>query len=105
MAVMFDDDGWGALVAAMGDPEWARDPRFASAPGRLAAQDDLDPRLGDWTRQHEAEPLMVRLQAAGVAAGVVQSFADLNRDPQLAHRGHFEAGSHVPRLRRPARTS
>ena len=38
---------------------------------------------------------MARLQAAGVEAGAVQSFEDLNRDPQLAHRGHFEAGNHV----------
>ena len=38
---------------------------------------------------------MQTLQAAGVEAGAVQSFADLNRDPQLAHRGHFESASHV----------
>jgi crotonobetainyl-CoA:carnitine CoA-transferase CaiB-like acyl-CoA transferase len=30
---------------------------------------------------------MVRLQEGGIAAGVVQSAADLARDPQLVHRG------------------
>jgi crotonobetainyl-CoA:carnitine CoA-transferase CaiB-like acyl-CoA transferase len=30
---------------------------------------------------------MHRLQAAGIAAGVVQNAADLARDPQLAQRG------------------
>ena len=30
---------------------------------------------------------MARLQAAGIAAGVVQSAADLACDPQLVHRG------------------
>ncbi len=32
---------------------------------------------------------MTRLQAAGVPAGVVQTGADLLRDPQLRHRNYF----------------
>ena len=38
---------------------------------------------------------MARLQAAGVEAGAVQDFDDLSRDPQLAHRGHFQKLRHV----------
>ncbi|TFH20736.1 MAG: CoA transferase, partial [Myxococcales bacterium] len=34
------------------------------------------------------------LQEAGVEAGVVQTFADLLDDPQLAHREHFRPVRH-----------
>jgi crotonobetainyl-CoA:carnitine CoA-transferase CaiB-like acyl-CoA transferase len=51
--------------------------------------------LGEWTRRTEAHPLMERLQAAGVEAGVVQEFDDLLADPQLAHRGHFQTLHHA----------
>ena len=38
---------------------------------------------------------MAKLQAAGVEAGAVQNYADLQHDPQLAHRGHFQEREHV----------
>src|SRR4030095_4663581 len=43
-----------------------------------------------WTLTLDAETVMARLQAAGVAAGRVADARDLcTRDPQLAARGHF----------------
>ena len=44
---------------------------------------------------------MSRMQASGVASGVVQTIKDMVYDPQLRHRGHFqilehpEMGSHI----------
>jgi crotonobetainyl-CoA:carnitine CoA-transferase CaiB-like acyl-CoA transferase len=84
------DAEWRALVGAMGSPEWATDERFDTVEGRLTHQDDLDARIGEWTRGFERHALMETLQAAGVEAGAVQDMADLQVDPQLAHRGHFE---------------
>jgi crotonobetainyl-CoA:carnitine CoA-transferase CaiB-like acyl-CoA transferase len=89
------DVEWQRLVECLGAPEWARDPRFAAAGGRLAHQDELDARLAEWTRERDRFELMGELQAAGVEAGAVQDFADLLRDPQLAHRGHWVKLSHV----------
>jgi benzylsuccinate CoA-transferase BbsF subunit len=83
------DEEWRALVRAMGEPAWAREPELASAAGRLAREAELDARLAAFTRGFEPGPLMQELQAAGVPAGAVQSVADLLADPQLAHRGHF----------------
>lgn len=37
---------------------------------------------------------MDKLQAAGVAAGVVKNMADLPEDPQLAHRHYFRQLEH-----------
>ena len=83
------DEEWRGLVAAMGDPAWARDPRFSDAVGREAHQDELDAHLAAWTRQFGAYLLMAHLQEAGVPAGVVQHLDELLKDPQLAHRRHF----------------
>jgi crotonobetainyl-CoA:carnitine CoA-transferase CaiB-like acyl-CoA transferase len=92
---VLEDGEWRALAHAMGDPVWAADPRFATLAGRKAAEDELDGRIGDWTRGFEPYALMQRLQDAGVRAGVVQDFADLLRDPQLASRGHFRRLRHA----------
>ncbi|MBI2328157.1 MAG: CoA transferase, partial [Chloroflexi bacterium] len=43
-----------------------------------------------WAINHSAEEVMTMLQAAGVAAGVVQTGEDLlEHDPQLKHRRFF----------------
>lgn len=89
------DDEWLALVAAMGHPGWAREPRYATAAGRAAHPDDLDARIAAWTREFGAYLLMARLQDAGVPAGVVQHLDEVLRDPQLAHRHHFVPLDHA----------
>jgi benzylsuccinate CoA-transferase BbsF subunit len=48
------------------------------------------------TGAHDARALMEALQARGVAAAVVQDVAELvERDPQLAHRGHWQRLEHA----------
>ena len=98
---VFDDDSWRALCRVMGDPDWARDPDYATGEGRLRHEPELDRRLAEWTSGVEPYALMAKLQAAGVEAGVVQTLDDLLADPQLAHRGHFEEieHAHLGRLR------
>jgi crotonobetainyl-CoA:carnitine CoA-transferase CaiB-like acyl-CoA transferase len=85
----------------MGSPAWTADQRFATLLGRQAHEDELERRIAEWTREWDAEALMVALQAARVPAGVVQSNRDLAEDPQLRARDHFvflehpELGVHV----------
>jgi crotonobetainyl-CoA:carnitine CoA-transferase CaiB-like acyl-CoA transferase len=46
------------------------------------------PDIADWTRQRGDHAAVAELQAAGIAAGVVQDCEDMiERDPQLAARG------------------
>lgn len=80
---------WQALCGVLDGEPWGTDPRFATLAQRKAHEGDLDTRLAAWTATQEAHALMARLQAAGVPAGVVQSCADLHRDPQLAAREAF----------------
>ena len=87
---VFTDAEWEAFVHASGDPPWARDRRFNTATGRHRHSDELDRLVESWTLQQTAEEVMHRLQAVRVAAGVVQSGADLvDLDPQLKDRGFF----------------
>lgn len=89
-----DDAAWRALVALMDEPAWACAPALATSAGRLAARDEIDARLAAWTRAFGPYELMAGLQAAGVPAGVVQHPDELLRDPQLAHRHHFQRLEH-----------
>ncbi|MBI3964662.1 MAG: CoA transferase [Chloroflexi bacterium] len=82
-----DDAEWAALARVMGEPAWTREPRFATAAERLANQDDLDPRLEEWTREHTPHQVMRLLQKAGVPAGAVQDGERLYHDPHLRERG------------------
>jgi len=52
--------------------------------------DDLDANVEAWTSQRDRYEVMDVLQRVGVPAGAVQDAADrLERDPQLAARGHY----------------
>ncbi|HEY8489890.1 MAG TPA: CoA transferase [Dehalococcoidia bacterium] len=95
IAVTVTDDGeWAALCRALGHPEAAADPRFATFEARKAHEAELDALIAAWTAEEEPFALAERLQAAGVAAGVVARAEDLFQDPQLAHRGFFRRLPH-----------
>jgi crotonobetainyl-CoA:carnitine CoA-transferase CaiB-like acyl-CoA transferase len=85
-----DEAEWRAFVAAIGDPPWAGEARFATLEARLANADALDELVTAWTSAHDRYETMDLLQAARVPCGAVQDAADrLERDPQLAARHHF----------------
>jgi benzylsuccinate CoA-transferase BbsF subunit len=83
------DEEWANFKRALGSPPWAEDKRFASLASRLKNRKKLDEFIESWTKVHPAEEVMALLQKKGVAAGVVQSAADLACDPQLKERGFF----------------
>lgn len=83
-------DHWRALRAATGEPAWAADERFVDLASRREHADALDEYLATWTRERDRYTAMHELQAHGVPAGAVQDAADkVERDEQLAARGHF----------------
>ena len=88
---VFTDDEWAAFVGALGSPDWALGLRFASVESRLSHADDLDRLVESWTVEQNAEEAMHLLQAAGVAAGVVQTGQDMaENDPHLRERRIFQ---------------
>lgn len=80
---------WAALVDAMGDPDWANAPEFASMKGRLDGIEVLHEQLERFTSEHDDRELAERLQRAGVAAAPVLNVADLLHDPHYQARGTF----------------
>lgn len=88
------DAEWARLVEAMGEAGRAFDAALREREARLAAREEIDRVVADWTRAQERFALMDSLQRAGVEAGVVQDFEDLLHDPQLGHRKHFQKLEH-----------
>ena len=86
---VFTDEEWRAFVEVMGNPQWAADPGSAVAMLASGTPTRWMPALSRGLWNNTAEDVMRLLQAAGVAAGVVQTGADLSRDPQLKERGFF----------------
>jgi len=80
---------WQGFKKALGNPLWAEDKEFDDLAGRLRNAAALDALISQWTRRHTAAGVMDRLQAHGVAAGMVQDAAGLAADPQLKSRGFF----------------
>ncbi|MFQ5827013.1 MAG: CaiB/BaiF CoA transferase family protein, partial [Dehalococcoidia bacterium] len=96
VVAVFTQEEWQAFRRAIGDPQWSREPRFATLKARKQNEDELDALVSAWTVGCSDEHVMDQMQAVGVAAGIVQSTQDLlDRDPQVKHRGCF------PRLEHP----
>ncbi len=90
-----DDREWAAAAAALGHPEAAADPRFATFEARKANEDELEALISSWVRDRRAEDVAAALQAAGVPAGVVQNAQDLlDRDPHMKARGYYQYVEH-----------
>ncbi len=88
------DTIFARLCAAMGQPELACDPRFASHVARGERQAELDDLINDWTRTltvDQAEALMI---AHSVPAGRVYTGREMLADPHFAARGAIAAVAH-----------
>ncbi|MCC6176096.1 MAG: CoA transferase [Chloroflexi bacterium] len=83
-------DEWTAFCWGIGDPAWTLEPRFSTMAERVRHRQALDEMVTDWTRRHQAEEVMHRLQKAGCPSAVVQNAADMTRDPHLNARGFWE---------------
>ena len=89
-----DDIDWLAFCHAIGSPELAANPDFATVRQRLARQGDLDVVVSDWTRFHTSYEVMETLQRAGVPSGPVLTAGQALADSHFRHRGFFEKVSH-----------
>ncbi|MFN6978808.1 MAG: CaiB/BaiF CoA transferase family protein, partial [Gemmobacter sp.] len=73
------------LAAAMGRPDLAEDPRYATHAARGLHQAELDALINDWTRTIALKPLETLLNEHGVPCGLIYTAPDMLADP------HFQA--------------
>ena len=91
IAIAVASDGeWTALKQAMGNPQWATDPRYDSTRLRWDNRHELDRKLTEWTSSQDDKELTRHLQAHGVCAGAALTGADLVEDPHLRQRGFLQ---------------
>ncbi len=86
---VFGDAKWRSFCRVIGNPAWTSGEQFSSLLGRLQNHDELDRLVESWTMEHNVEEVMLKLQKAGVAAGVVKNAKEMYEDPQLAYAKHF----------------
>ena len=86
------DNLFKRFCEAIGNPEWAEDPRYKTHLARADHQTELDELISEWTRTKtvaEVDALMVK---AGVPAGPINRPNSILADPHVAARNaiHWE---------------
>lgn len=84
-----NDHLFADLMAALGRPEVATDPAFASGFGRYANQVTLKALIEDILRQQPLAHWLALLEAAGVPVAPIRTMGQVIADPHLAARGMF----------------
>ncbi|MFN3370335.1 MAG: CaiB/BaiF CoA transferase family protein [Sphingomonadaceae bacterium] len=80
------DSVFSRLCKAMGRPELAVDPRYATHQARGRNQAELDRLIADWTRSLASDTLLALLEQEGVPAGRIYKAPDMLADPHFAAR-------------------
>lgn len=96
---VFTDEEWQSLRKAIGEPDWVKDPKFATLLGRKRNEEELDRLIGEWTSKLTAEKVMTKLQSVGVESAVVKNPKEMYEDPHLqeylwAEMDHAEIGKY-----------
>jgi len=95
------DRHWRALAEAVGRPDLARAVGFATNRDRLANRAQVNEVIGAWCRERTVAEVVGRLEAAGLAAGPVRTFAQAAADPHVRERDMLQDtelsnGTHAP---------
>ena len=88
------DPHWRNLCAAMARPDAVADPRFASLKDRVAAMDDVDAIVSDWTRQRTKQDAFETLMNNHVPCAPVRDLTEVMNDPNMHARGSLQWQDH-----------
>ena len=86
---------WEGFVAAMGNPEWAQDPRFkGSTHDRRPYADEIQPRVDAWLRELTVKEVFDACLRHGVPAAPLYTAQDVFESSHLQERGFFVDQDH-----------
>jgi crotonobetainyl-CoA:carnitine CoA-transferase CaiB-like acyl-CoA transferase len=95
---------WKRFVAAMGNPAWAREPRYQDR-ARMGREypDEVDALLAPWLQERTRDELLRIFRERGIPFSVVRDAGDVAACPQLRARDFFVEIQHpaAGRLRYP----
>jgi formyl-CoA transferase/CoA:oxalate CoA-transferase len=91
MIVAGNDKLFVSLCGALGTPELAADPRFATNPDRVTNRGELIGLLEEQTRRRESEELFQAIVAAGVPVSPVHDVGEAARHPQTEALGILQS--------------
>ncbi len=77
------------LALAMGQPALVDDPRFCDNAHRILNRAVLDEKIREFFQTKDSADMVHYLEEFGVAAGMVNSIADVMRDPQIEARSNL----------------
>src|SRR5690606_12742895 len=81
------DNVFGRLCQAIGRPELATDPRFATHAARGEHQEELDALIAEWAATRTAQEIDQLMDKWGVPCGPIYTIADIWADPHFRARG------------------
>lgn len=100
--MIYNDKHWRSFFHALGDPEWTRDPMFASMRSRTENIGTVLTKIAEVMRERTTDEWLALLRAAEVPAMAIATPADLLHDPHLEATGFWnERESEFGRLRFP----
>lgn len=88
--MIYNDKHWRAFFAALGDPEWSRDPMFASMRSRTENIGAVLARLATVMEQRTTDEWLELMRKAEIPATPIASPSDLLHDPHLKATGFWE---------------
>jgi len=71
------------VFRAIGRPELAQDPAYATNQERAARADEIDEMMSEWARRHTLDEALSILQAHEVATGPINDVAQFFEDPHV----------------------
>jgi formyl-CoA transferase len=80
------DNVFRRLCAAIGQPELADDPRFATHLARGDNQGEIEGIVATWAKERTAAEIDEAMNEAGVICGPIYTIADIFEDPQFQAR-------------------
>jgi crotonobetainyl-CoA:carnitine CoA-transferase CaiB-like acyl-CoA transferase len=84
--VAFQNNHFQKLCEAVGKPEWAQDPRFATREGRLANKSVLIQMMENHLQTRGGDEWLEKIHRAGVPAGPINTLDRVFSDPQVLAR-------------------
>jgi len=94
-----NDGQFARFCAIAGQPQWAKDPRFAHNADRVAHRDALTALLADVMRQRSTADWIAALENQAVPCGPINNLAQAFADPQVRSRGLVQTQESSPAAR------